>query len=184
MPDLAGLVILALLALGIGIAINHFRSKPLPLIYHNKAERLAQAVAAISKETPAVISTNTPSPVPIATTAPATISHITLEEMKRRSDAKDGVILDARAEFFYQLGHVPGALSLPRSDFETAYAKLKSRLESGKNKLITVYCSGSDCEDSQMVAEALAKLGFQQVAVFKGGWDEWSGAHLPEEKSQ
>lgn len=175
-PDLGGLAVLAVTALAIGLAINHWRAKPLPLVYHTKAERLENAVETISKQAPTNAPTN-------AVSQPA-LSQISLDELKRRSAATNSVILDARAEFFYQLGHVPGALSLPRSDFEAAYAKLKTRLEADKNQPIAVYCSGSDCEDSQMVAEALVKLGFRKVAVFKGGWDDWTAAHLPEEKSQ
>lgn len=176
-PDIVGLIVLSLAALAIGVVINHFRTKPLPLVYHTKTERLEQAVETISRttETNKVLATNA--------IAQPTIAQIGIDELKHRSETKLGVILDARASLFYQMGHVPGALNLPRSDFEAAYANLKARLENDKSSPVAVYCSGSDCEDSQMVAEALVKLGLQNVAVFKGGWDEWSGAHLPEEKS-
>ena len=44
---------------------------------------------------------------------------------------------------------------------------------------IIVYCSGGDCHDSRLVANALLSLGFSNVSVFTGGWDAWSAAGLP-----
>jgi rhodanese-related sulfurtransferase len=42
-----------------------------------------------------------------------------------------------------------------------------------------VYCSGGDCHDSRLVANALLSLGFSNVSVFTGGWVAWSEAKLP-----
>jgi rhodanese-related sulfurtransferase len=89
--------------------------------------------------------------------------------------------LDARPEIFYRLGHVPGALSLARDDFENAYAQLKERLEKDKNQPLIIYCSNSSCEDSHLVQSALLKLGYVNVAVFSGGWATWTQEKLPEE---
>jgi rhodanese-related sulfurtransferase len=85
---------------------------------------------------------------------------------------------------FYQFGHVPGALSLPRADFESAYAALRARLEKNRRRPIVVYCSDRSCEDSSAVRTALAKLGYTDVAVFHGGWAAWSAAHRPEAKDR
>ncbi len=53
---------------------------------------------------------------------------ITLDQMSDLVDEKKVLILDARPEIFHRLGYIPGALSLPRDDFENAYKILQSRL--------------------------------------------------------
>lgn len=90
-------------------------------------------------------------------------------------------ILDARPEPFFRLGHVPGALSLPREEFDDAYGRLQGRLEAFRDGLVVVYCSDAACNDSRRVQTHLLSLGFARVAVFPGGWDRWTGAGLPAE---
>ena len=105
---------------------------------------------------------------------------ISWQDVRSISESKKGVILDARQEKIYRLGHVPGALNLSREGFSADYAKQKALLESDKNQVIVVYCAGLDCEDSLMVAGALVKFGFRRVLIFKGGWSEWTFQHLPQ----
>lgn len=167
--DVVSFWIMATVSLCLGLLLNQFRDKPLSLIYQTKAERLQMAVSRIesNRQAPAELSGN-----------------LSLDDMRSFVEERRGVILDARPEVFHRLGHIPGALSLPRDDFENAYNKLKSRLERNKNASLIVYCSGSSCEDSMLVQEALAKLGYAHVAIFHGGWGEWNGAGFPEEKTQ
>jgi len=103
------------------------------------------------------------------------------EEFWALAESKKGVILDARTEAIYRQGHVPGALNLSREQFAGDYAKQKSTLETDKDRAVAVYCNGLDCEDSKMVSDALVKLGYRRVLIFKGGWKEWTYQHLPEE---
>jgi rhodanese-related sulfurtransferase len=163
-------------AVCMGLLINGFRDQQLPMVYVTKAGRLTDAVKEIQDRSSSTTSATVPSP---EGTAPQLI---TLTDFRRYVETKEGLILDARPEIFHRLGHVPGAVSFPREGFDDAYAKLRSRLESERNQPLLVYCSSANCEDSQMVADGLAKLGYRRVFVFKGGWDEWEGAHLPEEK--
>ena len=95
-----------------------------------------------------------------------------------------GIVLDARPELFHRLGHVPGALSLPREDFDAAFAGLRPRLEAYRAGPIAVYCSDETCDDSRLVQGRLVALGYERVSVFPGGWEEWSGAGLPKEGLQ
>jgi rhodanese-related sulfurtransferase len=52
-----------------------------------------------------------------------------------------------------------------------------------KNAEIVVYCGGPKCPLSQMAAEKLAKLGYENVRAYEGGLEEWKGAGLPVEKA-
>jgi len=106
---------------------------------------------------------------------------LSLEEFSSYVQNKRGLVLDARPEIFHRLGHVPGALSLPRDDFEAGYAVLKEKLESDRSQPIVIYCSSTSCEDSGLVKKSLAALGFTNLALFEGGWSDWTNAKKPEE---
>jgi len=170
--DLVGFWLLATVSICLALLINQLRDHPLSLIYATKTQRLESAVAKIAP------------PVPPATQVSDHPQIIPLEQFKGLVEAKNAVILDARPEIFYRFGHVPGALSLAREEFEKGYSKYKSLLESNKDQGIAVYCAESNCEDSDMVANGLMKLGYRHVMVFKGGWGEWTAAKLPQEGKQ
>ena len=171
--DILFLWMTATTALCLGLLVNQFRDHPLPLIYQNKDARLQGAVERLA---------SAPSPAAelSASSAAHPTEYLTLEEFSEFVD-KGGLVLDARPEIFHRLGHVPGAISLPRDDFENAYTVLREKLETGKTRPIVLYCSGSSCEDSELVKKSLVALGYTQVAIFKGGWSEWQTAGKPEE---
>jgi rhodanese-related sulfurtransferase len=202
--DAGGFGLLATVALCGGLLLNQFRDRQLPLVYRSKAGRVAEAVRAIQNTEnvvaaraeaglpgaglpgaglPEVALPEVALPAPALPEAPAP-QPISLEDFREQVSEKRGLILDARPEIFYEIGHVPGAVSFPREEFDKAYLSLRSRLEPDRSQLLMVYCSGGDCEDSQMVADGLSKLGYRRIYVFKGGWGAWQQAHLPEEKSE
>jgi rhodanese-related sulfurtransferase len=168
--DLSVVAALALLGVGVGLTVNAWRAQPLPMRYLPKAERLQQAVQPYL-------------PQPGTLPAASKVIPVDLKTFREMVEGKAARVLDARPEVFYQLGHVPGAISLPREDFEARYGVLRAELERDKARAIVVYCSDPECEDSPMVAEALLKLAYPGVFVFRGGWSAWTEAHLPEEKT-
>jgi len=178
--DVGGFGLLLTGALCMGLLVNQFRDHQLPLVYASKAARMEDAGKQIQNSPERASAPDERD----ASAEAATPQHISLDDFRRYVEKKEGLALDARPEIFHRLGHVPGALSFPREDFGGAYAKMCSRLEGDRKQLLLVYCSGASCEDSQMVADGLAKLGYRRVYVFKGGWDAWEEAHLPEERTQ
>jgi rhodanese-related sulfurtransferase len=176
--DLIGIGVIGLVAVCVGLFADQFREAPLSLVYSPKAVRLQEAVANLGG--------NTLFPSESASLASSgTFRYLELASFREVVEMKTkGIILDARPGIFHQLGHVPGAISISREEFEADYAVHRSALEKDKSLLIAVYCSDSSCEDSQLVADALVKLGYTQVFVFKGGWSEWTGAGFPEEKAE
>lgn len=169
--DALVVLIIASVSFGAGLLVNLFRAERLPLIYQPKEGRLASAIHEITAGAArAKIQTD------------RIADDVSLEEFRKVVGAGGAVVVDARPETFYRLGHVPGALSLPFKDFKSAYAKHRSRLEPDKATRIVVYCWGTSCEDSDLVRRALQGLGFTRVSVFRGGWSAWTASGLPEDR--
>lgn len=164
--------IIATASICFGILLNQFRDQPLPLVYKSKAERLQRSVAKLADMEPSKM----------VATQVSSLQQIPLDSFFAFVKEKRGLVLDARPEIFYRFGHVPGALSVPRDEFEKGYTQLKARLEANKSQPMIVYCSDESCEDSELVYHALTNLGYTQISIFRGGWDAWTKAGFPDEK--
>jgi rhodanese-related sulfurtransferase len=150
-----------------GVVLNEWRARPLPLLYSSPKERLVQATEKLAPESAAPL---------------AGEGDVDLDAMRQIVETHSALVIDARPEIFFRVGHIPAAFSLPRDDFEAAYRELGPALLKFRERPVIVYCSSNACDDSQMVADSLERLGFQQVRVFLGGWSEWESQNLPEEK--
>jgi rhodanese-related sulfurtransferase len=106
---------------------------------------------------------------------------ISLEEARKRFDGKTATFVDARAPLYFQVGHIPGAISFPREAFE-ANPDL-SPLLPHQGKRLVIYCNGIDCPDSGLLAAYLDRAGFRQLEIFEGGWPDWEQAGFPVEKN-
>jgi rhodanese-related sulfurtransferase len=168
LQDLISVWVLLTGCLMAGVVLNEMRPVPMQLVYSSPASRLNQTVAQME----------TSGPVGLALDG-----DISRDEVKKATLDHAALILDARPEIFYRLGHIPSALSLPRDDFEKQYHSIQETLQSHRQQPFIVYCSESSCQDSQMVADALLKLGYPHIRVFRGGWGDWESANLPEEKN-
>ncbi|HEY9156700.1 rhodanese-like domain-containing protein [Candidatus Binatus sp.] len=162
--DLGRVAMLAIASLAAGLAINRFSPGPLPIVYQTPEQRFDAELTTLVAAAPFKIA-------PAAT--------VGLDEFRSAVESKSALILDARPSVFFEQGHVPGALNLARDDFARDYRGLAGVLKAATDKPIIVYCSGGECHDSRLVANALLSLGFGNVSVFTGGWDAWSAAGLP-----
>lgn len=165
--DFVGVVMVALGSLAVGLVINRFSSRPLPIVYQTPEQRFDAELTTLVTTPPFKIA-------PAAT--------VGLPEFRSAVETKSTLILDARPSVFFEQGHVPGALNLARDNFARDYRHLAPVLQPATDKPTIVYCSGGDCHDSRLVANALLSLGFSNVRVFTGGWEEWSKAGLPVSK--
>ena len=97
----------------------------------------------------------------------ATYDQISGAEAKALMDSESGYItLDAREQYEYDEGHIPGAILIP-------YDEIADRAEKelhDKNQLILVYCRSG--RRSKIAAEELVKLGYTNVKEF-GGIIDW-----------
>jgi len=162
--DFGRVAILAIASLGAGLAMNRFSLHPLPLVYQTPEQRFDAELTTLVAAPPFEV---------------ASAATVGLEEFRSAVGGKSALIFDARPSVFFEKGHVPGALNLARDDFAHDYRGLAGVLQAAHDKPIIVYCSGGECRDSRLVADALLSLGFGNVRVFSGGWDAWSAAGLP-----
>ena len=97
---------------------------------------------------------------------------VSREELRRRIEAGDVVVLDVRPEAEYRAGHIAGARSLPLGD-------LKRRLrELPKDRDVVAYCRGPYCVYADDAVRQLRRRGYQ-AARLEDGYPEWARAGLP-----
>lgn len=111
---------------------------------------------------------------------PGAVTTIGLEELFPLHQSGDLLLIDARQPFFYNLGHITGAVNLPRGSSAATIrkrdAEFRKAVASGKT--IVTYCTGVTCPDARSVAEQISALG-HPVRVFTQGWHIWRDAELP-----
>jgi rhodanese-related sulfurtransferase len=90
------------------------------------------------------------------------------------------LVIDSRPAYYYQLGHIPGALNLPKDstpqDLDALEGRIRQAIADGKT--VVVYCSGILCADARTVARRITGRG-HPASTFSGGWDAWQEAGLP-----
>jgi rhodanese-related sulfurtransferase len=96
---------------------------------------------------------------------------VSVEWVKAQLDkGADIVVIDARQKRKkYDKGHIPGAISIPDSQFD----KNKALLPAEKNKPLVFYCGGFKCPLSHKSAKKAIALGYTKVNVFDAGYPAW-----------
>jgi len=84
------------------------------------------------------------------------------------------LVFDVRPKIFYKMGHIPGAISFPESDFDRDIAKYEAqiRISNTSRTPVVVYCTDLACPDAVTVAAKLAARG-HDVSVLQGGYEAW-----------
>ena len=155
-------------SLAIGAIINAVRTDAVPWRYEPKGQRMAGELARIGVEE--------------GGTREVAMGTIELGEFAGMVRERSVLVIDARAPLFYRMGHVPGAVNLPREGFASCLER-SGLLGEGKSRVVVVYCQSETCEDSRMVAESLRRVGFASVRVFSEGWRRWVESGEPVEKA-
>lgn len=69
----------------------------------------------------------------------------------------------------YDMGHIPGAVSIPDSSFD----KMTDMLPEDKKTLLIFYCGGTKCMLSHKSAFKAEKLGYSNIKVYADGYPDW-----------
>lgn len=101
---------------------------------------------------------------------------ITRDEVKRRKDSPDTVIVDVLAPEDYTEYHIPGAINVP---LDEQFEEEISTAVPDKDKTVIVYCMSADCDASSKAAQRLESLGYSHVLDYESGKQDWKRAGLP-----
>ena len=108
------------------------------------------------------------------------VTSISMDQVFALQQSGKAMIFDARPAFFYQVSHIPGAVSLPKNNCDAVIhakeADIKAALAEGKT--LIVYCTNLMCPDARTVATHLSGFGYP-ASVFHGGWESWQEAGMP-----
>jgi sulfur-carrier protein adenylyltransferase/sulfurtransferase len=95
-----------------------------------------------------------------------TVPRIGLREASKLLDG-DTVFLDVREQGEWDLGHVPGAVHVPRGHLES---RIEQELPDRKRRVV-VYCAAGN--RSALAAKTLEELGYERVENLIDGYVEW-----------
>jgi rhodanese-related sulfurtransferase len=98
-------------------------------------------------------------------------------DARRQIDAL--VFVDARNGDHYREGHIPGAYQLDPYHPEKYLDAVVPICQSAE--VVVVYCTGKECEDSELSAILLRNIGIpnDKIFVYAGGFDDWKDSHSP-----
>lgn len=101
---------------------------------------------------------------------------VSSQELLRRIEKNEVVVLDVRPKKEYAEGHIANAISIPAE-------QLAERLKDlPKNKDIIAYCRGPLCAMADEAVKTLRKQGFRSKRL-EGGFPDWMLQNLPVEQS-
>lgn len=99
---------------------------------------------------------------------------VTREELRRRMQRGDVVVVDVRPREEYDAGHIAGAVSIPVDELEERLAELPENLE------VVAYCRGPFCVYSPQAVAILRAHG-RGARQLQDGFPEWKLDNLPVE---
>ena len=87
------------------------------------------------------------------------------------------LLLDVRGQVEYDSEHAPSALHVPLESLMEKHPEIAPFLDGAS--LIVTLCDSEECAKAEEAAEMLAKLGYKNVRVLKGGWEAYRHTQLP-----
>jgi molybdopterin/thiamine biosynthesis adenylyltransferase/rhodanese-related sulfurtransferase len=112
----------------------------------------------------------------LISTVRKTTKEVSLEELKRRIEAGEKmVLLDVREKEENRAGYIPGSVSIPRGFLEI---QVEGRIPD-KSAKIVAYCAGGT--RSALAAKTLQELGYTNVETANPGFVRWKDLGFPME---
>jgi rhodanese-related sulfurtransferase len=96
---------------------------------------------------------------------------VSVDEVKSMLDDPYVFIIDARDEEEYGEGHIPGAVNVPYDRFVDFYNYVMETIPTEAK--VVCYCRSETCDFSDHLAEELRIAGYENVFIFRDGWDAW-----------
>jgi rhodanese-related sulfurtransferase len=103
------------------------------------------------------------------------VSTIGLSKAEDLIAGGQAVFVDARMETDYQVGHLPGAISVPVDLPDDERQRRFTTVPKGS--ALVIYCQSSGCPYSRALTKKLLQDGFYNLRLYPGGWVDWDSAH-------
>jgi rhodanese-related sulfurtransferase len=104
---------------------------------------------------------------------------VSLEDAVVKFLSDEALLLDARSEADYRLGHIQGALNLPVHAGNFGERLQEFSLKADHEKEFIVYCDGIGCSLGSELASILKGLGYRNVKILVNGRTQWMIAGMP-----
>lgn len=92
----------------------------------------------------------------------------------------DLLLVDVREPDEYRLGHLPGAVPIPRGIIEPSadlrFPNRHPELSQARKRRVVLYCATGG--RSALACDVLQEMGFENVASLAGGYGAWQAAEL------
>ena len=108
--------------------------------------------------------------------AKARVKQVNIDEYQKMP-RESHVLVDVREDREWTDGHAAGAVHLSKGTIER---DIETEVPD-KNTTLVLYCGGG--YRSALAADALQKMGYENVISLDGGWRAWNAAGLPVEKA-
>ena len=96
---------------------------------------------------------------------------VSMEHAEEAIRAAD-VLIDVREADEYALGHLPGAILMPRGLLEFKLSSTPAL--SGRDLKVVLYCKTSG--RAALAAQSMQSMGYSNVQSIAGGFDAWQAA--------
>jgi len=97
----------------------------------------------------------------------------------------DGILfVDGREPAEFQQGHIQGAINIDYKIFKDKTKEEKNEImkDIRKDQAVVSYCGSDSCEISIDNAYEMAKVGFDDMKIYLGGYKEWKQFGYPIEE--
>ena len=129
-------------------------------------ENERQDAVALRDQRPLRVTTKTEDLVAVAKQQ---VTEIDVAKAKQLLAESNTVIIDTREESEYAVGHIEGALLLPRGVLEFKIGAVSELAD--KSKSVLIYCRTGG--RSALAAQTLQQLGYTNVLSMAGGFEAW-----------
>jgi rhodanese-related sulfurtransferase len=102
----------------------------------------------------------------------AALQAVSQDELRRRLEDREVIILDVRPVSEYNAGHIAGARSVPIDELNSRFRELP------KTRRIVAYCRGPFCVFADEAVMRLRARGFKAF-LLEGGFPEWKLRGFP-----
>jgi len=109
--------------------------------------------------------------------AKSRVREIDIAQYQRmREEGAEHVLVDIREDSEWAAGHAAGAVHIGKGVIERDI----EQKQPDKATTLVLYCGGGF--RSALAAEALGRMGYENVISLDGGWKAWEAAGLPTER--